>query len=60
MKQIGIYELEPSDRFINIIGGIICRDESPFQSVCKSYLELHFSLDEELNTLFTIKYNFNL
>ncbi|KOX72949.1 Lipase 3 [Melipona quadrifasciata] len=49
-KALGIYDLEPSDRLMQRIGRQLCRDGSPEQLVCTSFLEILFGSDEKLNT----------
>ncbi|KAK1116538.1 hypothetical protein K0M31_019000 [Melipona bicolor] len=39
-KPLGIYELEPSKKLVQRIGGKICRDGSPLQLACKIILDL--------------------
>ncbi|KAK1135588.1 hypothetical protein K0M31_000177 [Melipona bicolor] len=48
-KPLGIYELEPSKKLVQRIGGKICRDESPLQLACKIMIDLFVGSQGKIN-----------
>ncbi|KAK1138162.1 hypothetical protein K0M31_020463 [Melipona bicolor] len=48
-KSLGIYEVEPSNKLVQTIGGKICRDESPLQLACTTIIDLLVGSHGELN-----------
>ncbi|KAK1138160.1 hypothetical protein K0M31_002641 [Melipona bicolor] len=48
-KSLGIYEVHPSNKLVQRIGGKICRDESPLQLACTTIIDLLVGSHGELN-----------
>lgn len=48
---IGMYEFKPSDKLIQMLGTIMCDEETLLQPICKNIVFLCAGFSKELNTV---------